>query len=466
MRQIRLLILSAIAYFVLCPIIEIRAQDSTSDAPEKVFNASAYELENGMQVVVIPNHRVPVVTHMVWYRVGAADEPRGQSGIAHFLEHLMFKGSDGLAPGEFSRIVKSLGGQDNAFTSQDYTAYFQSISKDHLETVMRMESGRMRGMNPPLEDVESERKVVLEERSQRTDNNPPAKFSEHVNSALYVNHPYGIPVIGWRHEIEALEWDAVKAFYDLYYAPNNAILVVSGDVEPDDVFALAQTYYGPLKPEDIPARTLRTTSPPLAADMMLSMQDASIKQESYQSLYRVPSCRQNKQDCLALQVLEQVMSAGSASRLYDSLVSEQKIASSAGLSYRGESWDDSTLYIYATPKGDANLEDVENALDDELRRIIKDGVSAQEMDDAIASMQAEAIYARDSVAGPAMVIGYSLVTGSTLDDIEYWPREIAQITAEQVQDVARRFLDPDNSDLHNVRGVMLPEDSPQVEEQQ
>ena len=466
MIKIRLLILSALVGFSFAHTTIVHAQEYVTNTPKKVFNASAYQLENGMQVVVVPNHRVPVVTHMVWYRVGAADEEHGESGIAHFLEHLMFKGSDGLAPGEFSRIVKSLGGQDNAFTSQDYTAYFQSISKDHLETVMRMEAGRMRGMNPPLEDVESERKVVLEERSQRTGNNPSARFSEHMNSALYENHPYGIPVIGWRHEIEALEWDAVKAFYDLYYAPNNAILVVSGDVEPNDVYAMAQTYYGGLKPENIPARNLRTTSPPLVGNVMVTMRDISIKQESYQSLYRAPSCRQNRQDCLALQILQQIMSAGSASRLYDSLVTEQKIASSAGLSYRGDSWDDSTLYIYATPKGGASLENVENALDNELRRVITDGVSAQELSDAIASMQAEAIYARDSVAGPAMVIGYSLVTGSTLDDVEYWPRDIAEITAEQVQDVARRFLNPDNGDLHNVRGVMLPKDAPKVEGQE
>ncbi|MEM7679568.1 MAG: pitrilysin family protein, partial [Pseudomonadota bacterium] len=197
-------------------------------AKDKVFNAEYFKLENGMDVVVIPNHRTPVITHMVWYKVGSADEKPGHSGLAHFLEHLMFKGSLGFGPGEFSRAVKALGGNDNAFTSRDFTAYFQSVASQHLELVMRMEAGRMRKLNTPIEEVNAERKVVQEERRQRTDNNPQGRFREALNNALYVNHPYNRPVIGWGHEIAELSWQSAKAFYDQYYGPNNATLVVSG----------------------------------------------------------------------------------------------------------------------------------------------------------------------------------------------------------------------------------------------
>ncbi len=448
MFSIRFLLVAFL--FVLVGISSAFAETS-----EKIYNAEEFFLKNGMRVVVIPNHRVPVVTHMVWYGVGAADEARGQSGIAHFLEHLMFKGSEGLAAGEFSKTIRKLGGQDNAFTSQDYTAYFQSISKEYLETVMKMESGRMRGMNPPIEDVESERKVILEERSQRTDNNPPAKFSEHLQTALYVNHPYGIPVIGWRHEIEGLAWDKVKAFYDLYYAPNNAILVVSGDVTGKEVFALAKKHYGRLKPEDLPVRA-RTMSPPLSGTPVFTMRDKAVKQAQYKVLLRAPSCHQSRKECLALSVLENILSGGAASRLYDSLVVQQKIASGAGFSYGGTKWDDGAVSLYATPVAGQSVEAMELALDKELRILVQDGVTQEEVREAISRIQAAAIYARDSVAGPAMNVGYAMITGASLDDVEYRARDIAGVSVAQVNAVAKAYLDPDNSDIQSVRGYLLP----------
>jgi len=433
--------------------------------PAKTFDALSYELENGMQVVVVPNHRVPVVTHMVWYRTGAIDEVPGKSGIAHFLEHLMFKGSGDLEPGEFSRIVKALGGRDNAFTSYDYTAYFQSVSKQHLERVMEMEAGRMRDLHPPLEEVASERDVVLEERSQRTDNNPAARFSEHMSAALYINHPYGRPIIGWRAEMEELNWDDAKAFHRKYYAPNNAILVVSGDVSGEDVLELARQYYGPLEPSDIQARKTPAV-PPLDGSSHIVMRDPAVQQDSYQAQYLAPSARQNKEDALALQVLEEIMSGGSSSRLYKSLVVEQKIASSAGMYYQGDHWDRGSVGLYGTPVPGHAVEDVEGAIDDVLRELIDAGVTEAEVSDAIARMQAEAIYARDSVAGPAMVIGRALTTGSTLDDVESWPQDIGTVTAVQVQDVAARYLDPDKADLRSVRGYLLRAKTPDENEQE
>ncbi len=434
----------------------------TNTAPQKVFNAKTRKLDNGLQIVVVENHRAPVITHMIWYRVGAADEVAGQSGIAHFLEHLLFKGQKHeqlgtLGPGEFSKIIRSLGGEDNAFTSQDYTAYFQSIASQHLETVMTMEAGRMRGLDVPSEDVASENKVIQEERRQRTENNPGALLDEQMREMLYANHPYGIPVIGWLHEIQALTRDQIFAFYNQYYAPNNAILIVSGDIKAEKVYEIAERTYGILKPETIPPRQY-TSSPPFKASPSITMKDETVRQPEFKKIFRVPSFRQNKEKSLALQVLEEIMGGGPSSRLYKSLVIEQKLATSASFSYRANNWSDSTLYITATPAADQSLLKVQAAIDAELRKLVKDGITDEELSDAIKRMQAAAIYARDSLSGPAMVIGYNLITGSTLDDIEYWPRDIGAVTKEQILSVAKTYLDPDNPyEFPPVTGYLVPE---------
>lgn len=423
---------------------------------QKLFNAETFSLDNGMQIVVIPNHRAPVVTHMVWYKTGAADEPRGKSGIAHFLEHLMFKGSEGLAPGEFSRKVKSLGGQDNAFTSQDYTAFYQSVAAQDLETVMKMESGRIRGLNPPLEEVESERQVIIEERRQRTDNDPAMRFNEQMDAALYVNHPYGTPVIGWMHEAHALSWDDAKAFYDTHYGPNNAILVVSGDVTGAQVYELARKIYGPLQKIDVPQRHW-TSSPPLEATVELRSENPVIRQPRIVSSYRVPSARQNKDDALALEILQEIMGGGPTSRLYKSLAVEQKLVSNIGLYYQPQKWSDTEVNIYASPLPGVELDQVRSAYENELRTLIKDGVSAEELSEAKTRMQDSATYALDSLQGPAMVFGMGLVTGSSMDDIEYWNRDIEGVSAESVQAVAAKYLNPDAPDDNPpVVGYLLP----------
>lgn len=427
-------------------------------ANASVFNAKSTTLDNGLQVVVIENPRVPVVTHMVWYRVGAADELPGKSGKAHFLEHLMFKGSGDLEPGEFSKTIKSLGGRDNAFTAQDYTAFFQSVASEHLETVMRMEAGRMRNLHPPLDEVESERLVVREERRQRTDNNPSAQFSETLAAALFVNHPYGAPVIGWDHEIEDLNWSDTKSFYDEYYAPNNAILVVSGAVKTKNVFDLAKKIYGGLEKRPIPERK-RTTIPPLPGRYDLSFEHRTIQQPSFQRRYRAPSSRQNKKEALALQVLQDIFGAGSTSRLYTSLVIDQKIASSAGMSYQSDVWDDGSIWLYATPQPGITLEVIKNALDTEIQKLAQDGVTNDELQASLKRLQAEAIYARDSLQGPAMVIGTALITGSTLDDVETWPANISKISAKDIQDVAQKYLNIDSPDSHFVNGYLSPKEA-------
>jgi zinc protease len=441
---------------------ELPAPKPAVDTRSKVFDAHSFTLDNGMQVVVIPNHRVPVVTHMVWYKVGAADEPAGKSGIAHFLEHLMFKGSSQVGgpevlPGEFSKIIRKLGGNDNAFTSQDYTAYFQSIPVQHLETVMRMEAGRMNGIKPPEDQVLSERQVILEERRQRTDNDPRGQFGEQLSAAAYINHPYGIPVIGWKHEMDALSYEDAHDFYSKWYAPNNSILVVSGDVTPADVFKLAIDIYGTLPRETLPKRE-RTQSPPLNSKTTVTLEHPAIREAVVQTLFRVPSAHQNKAESLALEVLSEIMGGGASSRLYQELVVKQKRSSSAGMDYQSAAWDDGSVTLYASALPGQELNAVKAAYMAELRKVVKDGVTQAELDDAKTRLQDQAIYARDSLAGPAMTVGYNLATGSTLDDIEYWPYDIGAVTPEQVQEVAKIYLNPDAPyQFPPVSGFLLPQ---------
>ena len=420
-------------------------KESQTESPKaaKIFNAAHTILENGLEVVVIPNHRAPVVTQMLWYKVGKADEDWGKSGIAHFLEHLMFKGSEGLKPGEFSEKIRALGGNDNAFTGYDYTAYHQSVASEHLETIMKMEAGRMRGMTLPADQVDSERLVIMEERRQRTDNDPRAKFAEQLSVSLFVNHPYGIPIIGWAHEIEGLTREDAKAFYDKWYGPNNAILVISGDVEPQKVFDLAKKIYGPLPRVEVPERK-RNAVPPMNSVAQVTLEHEAIREPVAQILYRAPNYRNNKEESLALQVLEEIMGGGSTSRLYKSLAVEQKIVSGAGMSYNADSWDESSLWLYASPLPGKTLDEVTKALQDELRKVAASGVTPEEMNDAKSRMQDSAVYALDSLTGPAMIFGHGLTTGSSLDDIEHWIALISQVTAEQVHAVAKKYLDPDN----------------------
>ncbi len=440
------------------------AQKEAEKAPEKIFNAETFSLDNGLQIVVIPNHRAPVITHMVWYKVGGADELPGKSGIAHFLEHLMFKGSTGLQPGEFSKRVRAKGGIDNAFTSHDYTAYYQSISVDYLEAVMTMEAGRMRGLHPPEREVAAENKVILEERRQRTENNPGALLSEQMNALLYINHPYARPVIGWAHEASALNWADAKLFYDQWYAPNNAILIVSGDVTGNQVYDLAKKIYGPIpKSEALPTR-VRTQSPPLKGPPDVTLKDSNVREPVVQTAYRAPSARQDKGESLALEVLNEIMGGGASSRLYKSLVIHQKIATGTGFSYAAENWDSAEVWVYATPAPGHDPRVVKAALDAELRLLVEKGVSDDELKDAQRRLKTEAIYARDSLTGPAMAFGHVLSTGGTIEDVEYWAHNIEQVTAQKIQDTAKKYLDPDTAYDHApVTGYLVPENMAQEE---
>ncbi|MEP1208191.1 MAG: pitrilysin family protein [Rhizobiaceae bacterium] len=402
---------------------------------------TSFFLENGLQVVVIPDRRAPVVTHMVWYRAGSADEPPGKSGIAHYLEHLMFKGTKTTANGEFSSRVAAIGGQENAFTSTDYTGYFQRVTPAALEEMMTLEADRMENLVLTDELIIPERDVVQEERNSRTENNPGSLLREAMAATLYQNHPYGIPIIGWQHEVNSLDKDDAIAFYDKFYTPNNAILVVAGDVEVETVRTLAQKTYGKVKRRAEPGKRMRPTEPPPRAARRVVMEDARVRTPSYQRLYLVPSYNTAEPgEAEALEVLGDVLGGGSTSRMYKSLVIEQKIATSAGSWYQGGALDDTSFGIYGAPTDKTSLEQVEAATDKEIAKLLESGVTEDEVEQTKSRLIKQAIFSQDSQSTLARIYGGSLMLGSTIEDVQAWPDRLRAVTPEAVNKVARKYL--------------------------
>lgn len=420
---------------------------------EKQFNAESFTLANGLQVVVAENHRSPIATQMIWYKVGAADEQRGKTGIAHFLEHLMFRGTKETPPGAFSRTIAQNGGRDNAFTTADYTAYYQNVATDRLELVMKLEAERMRDLVITDAVVLPERDVILEERRSRIDNSPAALLNEQLAAAQFLNHPYHNPVIGWEHEMAGLTTEDALDFYRRWYAPNNAVLVIGGDVTVDRVRALAEKYYGPIPSRPVPERH-RVSEPPKAAATRLTMKSPRAGEPSWTRSYLAPSYHAGeKQYAYALQVLAEALGGGASARFYHTLVLEKQAALNAGAFYSPDAVDLATFGFYATPRKGVAIADLEAALEAEVKKVLTDGLSAEEVDRAKRHMQSQAIYARDSLEGPARVIGSGLASGRTLEEVETWPARIGRVTVDEVNAAARLVLHDETA----VTGVLLPE---------
>jgi zinc protease len=415
--------------------------------------ASEFILDNGMQVIVVSDHRAPVVTHMVWYRVGAADEPPGASGIAHFLEHLMFKSTDKIPNGEFSKIISRLGGQDNAFTGHDVTAYFQRVAKDRLKTVMEMEADRMVNLRLDEKEVLTERQVILEERRSRVENSPSAILDEQMNASLYLSHPYGIPVIGWEHEMAKLSRLDAMTFYKRFYAPNNAILVVTGDVTIDEVKALAEEVYGKIPPNRQVLALPRPQEPPHRAARRVELKDARAGKASLHRLYLAPSYRSAKEgEAEALDLLLKIAASGPTSRIYKKLVVDDKLASSAGGWYSGAARDSGKISLYAVAADGVDLGKLEAGMDAAIDEIKTGGVTDAELERAKKAYLAEYIYDSDNQASLARRYGWSLTVGRTLKDIEEWPARIAKVTPADVKHAAAEYLDI----RHSVTGTLIP----------
>ncbi len=421
-----------------------------------IFHPETFTLPNGLAVIVIANHRAPIISHMIWYQVGAADEPVGKTGLAHLLEHLMFKGTPTVPDGAFSHAIAANGGQDNAFTSWDYTAYFQNIAKDRLEMVMKMEADRMTNLTLTEEQVAREKKVVLAERQQTTENNPAQKLMEAMRSAEFVNHPYMRPITGWPNEVEALSREDALAFYKTWYSPSNAIVVVSGDVDLDDVKALAEKTYGALPAKAVPLRK-RLKEPEQIAEKRITLRDEDVNQPVFMRTYRAPSWKYGDHaDILPLEVMAEILGGGSTSRLYQRLVVDLHLATDVSLSYDPMAIDQSEVNVSIVPAPNRDLTLIEEAYNAVVQDLLKNGLTAAELNRAQSRLIDSATFARDSVEAPAYLFGQTLSTGGDISDIEEWPQRILAVTQEQVQQVAQKtFEQPDT-----VTGILLPAAAP------
>ena len=440
-------------YAALFCVVVLVACGKPTDGP-KVETA---ELENGLEIIVIPDFRADVVTHMLWYRVGSADEPNGKSGIAHFFEHLMFRGTENIPPGEFSKTVARLGGQDNAFTSYDYTAYFQRITKDKLGKMMEMEAERMQKLIIQDEIVAIERDVILEERSSRVDGRPASLLSEQLRLRLHKGTAYEVPVIGWRAEIEKLNAVDATNFYHRYYAPDNAVLVVAGAVTLDEVLALAQTHYGDLQPSGQPrARRIAATDLTVAGfDQAEVLADPRVRQPSWQRLYRLPQYSSaDKRQFAAADVLAEILGGGLTGRLYQTLVIAQKLAVNVGAYSDSSRLDNGEFMIYAVPAPQVDFAELARAIDDEITTMQTAEVGADSLRRAKRQLMSDLVFARDSQQSMANIFGSAAMIGLSPDDVLAWVDEIDAVTANDVRRAAQAFLKPRHSVTGHLTGEM------------
>jgi len=411
-----------------------------------------YRLDNGLTVLVLPDHRAPVVTHQVWYRVGSMDEHSGITGVSHMLEHMMFKGSAAFPPGEFSRIVASLGGRENAFTGRDYTGYFQVLSRDHWETVMAMEAERMHGLRLTEAEFQPERQVVVEERRLRTEDRPNSRLSEQFHATAFFNHPYGHPVIGWMTDIEAYTLNDLQAWYDAWYAPNNATVVVVGDVDPDAVIAAARTHFGSIPARALPERKPRVETPQRGERRLTLRLPAELP---YLMLgWKTPSLLSldEPSDAYALVVAAGMLSTGQAARFNRELVRARELATSASAHYSPFTRMDSLFTVSAVPSTGTSMNELELALLAEIDRLRDEPVDPAELARVQAQVIASEVFQRDSIRAQAFEIGMLETIGVGWRAGDDYVERIRAVTAEDVQRVVGKYLQPDTLTV----GVLEP----------
>jgi zinc protease len=425
---------------ILAALAMLGAASATMAAPANSQKATQFALANGMQVVVIEDHRAPVVTHMVWFKIGGSDDPPGISGAAHLFEHLMFKGTKKVPNGEFSRTVARNGGQDNAFTTNDYTAYFQRIAKDRLPVMMELEADRMVNLDLSEENVLTERDVVLEERRLRVESNPDALAQEQLDAALHLSHPYGRPVIGWLAEIGTMTRAQAIDFYEKHYAPNNATLVISGDVTPEEVRKLAENTYA-----KVPAKTVEPRAdipaPPRLAETRMEFSIPGTNLPKLMRYYRAPSyVKGEKGAAEALDVMAGVLGGGPTSRLYKSLVVDKKLAVDIGAFYDGSRRGPGGFGVYAVPAEGVSFGDLEKAVDEVIASMSATPPDTGELDIAKTRLVASHTYQNDNQFALAQDYGSGVTIGLTVADIEEWPNRIRAVGAADVRKAAESYL--------------------------
>ena len=395
-----------------------------------------FALQNGMQVLVIPDHRAPVVTQMLWFKVGAVDDPPGLSGMAHFFEHMMFRGTKAVPGDLFAQSIAKNGGENNAFTTRDYTAFYEQIAVDRLKLAMDLEADRMSNLDLSDNNVTTERDVVLEERRMRVENNPQALANEQMEAALHLSHPYGRPVLGWTEEVRRIDRVSAQDFYRHHYAPNNATLILAGDITPEAARSIAQAGYGKVAARALQPRAEFTEPPRLAESrMMIARPDVTVP--LFQRIYRVPSyANAAPGQAEAFEALAQVMGGDQTAMLYRVLVEEKKLASEAGASYDGYARDSGEFSVYAVPRPGVTLEALERATDHVMKFFVSAPPRASDLARARTQLVASAVYRRDSQFDLAQAYGQALMIGLTVDDVNEWPNRIRDVTAAAVQKVA------------------------------
>jgi zinc protease len=395
-----------------------------------------FALANGLQVLVIPDHRAPVATQMLWFRVGAVDDPQGISGLAHFFEHMMFRGTKAYPNDSFSQLIARNGGETNAFTDHDYTAFYEQLAKDRLPLAMKLDADRLANLDLSDAHVAPERDVVMEERRMRVDNDPQALMGEQMRAALHYSHPYGRPVIGWAEEVRRIDRPSAQDFYDHHYAPNNAILVVAGDVTPDEVRQMATDAYG-----KVPSRKLQpraeNAEPPRLAETRMTITRADARVPLFNRLYRVPSYSTARPGVAeGLEVLAQQLGGDQTSLLYRVLVEQKKLASDVGTNYDGFNRDAGEFSVYAVPRPGVPLEALEKAVDQVLAVSAAAMPGATDLARAKTNLVASTVYRRDSQFALASAYGQALVIGLTVDDVNEWPARIRAVDGEDVKKAA------------------------------
>jgi zinc protease len=400
-------------------------------------------LDNGLKVLVKEDHRAPIVTSQVWYKVGSSYEHGGVTGVSHVLEHMMFKGTEKLEPGEFSRIVAENGGDENAFTGRDYTAYFQTLAEDRLEVSFELEAERMRNLSLPEDEFLKELEVVKEERRLRTEDDPESLTFEQFNATAYEASPYRIPVIGWASDLDGMKVGDLSAWYRMWYAPNNATLVVVGDVVPDEVFALAEKHFGPLAPEQV-AEVKPRLEPRQRGEKRIRVK-APAKEPYLIMGYKATALGQDTEDWepYALEMLASVLDGGSSARLSRELVRGSRVAASAGAGYSAFTRLSGMFLLDGTPAKGRSVEELEEALLRQVERVREEPVAADELERIRVQLIAGKVYELDSVYAQAMQIGRLETVGLGWPLVDEYVERLSQVTPEQIQAVARKYLIPD-----------------------
>lgn len=436
------ILLVVLATIVLGAVLFVFNDETAEQLTEGV---QTYELANGMKVLVLESHRAPVVVSQIWYKVGGSYEHDGITGVSHVLEHMMFKGTPEHPSGEFSEIIAANGGKENAFTSKDYTAYFQRISSDKLEICLEMEADRMSNLLLNESDFIKEVEVVKEERRLRTDDKPTALTFERFNAVAYVNSPYRRPIIGWMEDLDSMSIDDLRSWYRSWYAPNNATLVIVGDVVADEVFKLAKKHFGPLSPVEIPVIKPRYETEQFGTQRITVQLPAKIP--TLVMGYKVPVLKTTvlktaveKWEVYALEVLSGLLDGGESARLTRNLVRGKQLVTSVGASYNPYALHESLFVFSATPAGDNAVDVLEFAIKEEIRAIQENPPDQKELDRVIAQVVASSVYEQDSSFYRAMQIGILETIGLGWQTKEEYVDQVKAVTAEQVQQVANKYL--------------------------